>query len=77
MRARKTIEVKPIIELANKQLARTDENADFKFKCGVSVMVEQILYESNNYNGFMFIDSNDTSFGTVGYYSRYYSLPKK
>ncbi len=43
MRARKTIEVKPIIELANKQLARTDEYADFKFKCGVSVMVEQIL----------------------------------
>ena len=76
MKARKTIAVKQIVECANQQLARTDDYADIKFKSGVSVMAEKILHESNSYNGFMFIDSNNTSFGTVGYYSRHYSLPR-
>ena len=76
MKARKTIDVKQIIEWGNKQLARTDDYADMSFKSGVSAMVEKLLHESNNYNGFSFINSNDTSFGTVGYYSRYYSLPR-
>jgi len=76
MKARKTVAVKQIVEWANQQLARTDDYADLKFKSGVSVMVQKILNESNSYNGFMFINSNDTSFGTVGYYSRYYNLPR-
>ena len=76
MKARKTVAVKQIVEWANQQLARTDAYADYKFKSGVAVMVEKLLYESNSYNGFMFIDSNDIAFGTVGYYSRHYSLPR-
>lgn len=73
---RKTIEVKGMVEWANTQLARTDEYADVGFKSGISTMVERVLFNSKNYNGFQFINNDDSEVGTVGYYSRYYTLPK-
>ncbi len=69
---RKTVEVKTMLEYANEQLARTDEWADKRFKEGTCAMIEKILHISNNYNGFMFIDSNDMKVNTLGYYSRKY-----
>lgn len=72
---RKTIEVKGMVEWANTQLARTDEYADVGFKSGISTMVERVLFNSKNYNGFQFINNDDSEVGTVGYYSRYYTLP--
>ena len=73
---KKTIEVKGMVEWANTQLARTDEYADVGFKSGISTMVERVLFNSKNYNGFQFINNDDSEVGTVGYYSRYYTLPK-
>jgi hypothetical protein len=72
MGKRKTIEVSTMVEWANKQLARTDEYADVGFKSGISTMIERILFNANNYNGFMFIDNEDSELGTLGYYSRTY-----
>lgn len=76
MKARKTIEVSTMVDWANKQLARTDEYADVKFKSGIATMIEGILHKTNNYNGFMFINIDDSECGTLGYYSRYYSMPR-
>lgn len=72
MKARKTIEVEQMVKWANMQLSRTDKDADFGFKSGISTMISRILHNSNNYNGFGFINNDDSEIGTVGYYSRYY-----
>ena len=76
MKGRKTVEVEQMIKWANMQLGRTDEYADVGFKLGISTMVERVLHNSGNYNGFQFINNYDSEVGTVGYYSRYYTLPK-
>ena len=76
MKGRKTIEVSTMVQWANIQLGRTDEYADVGFKLGISTMVERVLFNSKNYNGFQFINNYDSEVGTVGYYSRYYHLPK-
>lgn len=73
-KSRKTIEVADLVKYANEHLARKDEYADIKFKCGVTVMIETILLRSDNYRGFMFLDNNDTEIGTLGYFSRKYSI---
>ena len=72
MKGRKTIEVKGMLEWANKQLARTDEYADSGFKFGIIAMIERILMDSSNYNGYMHLDKDDCEFGTIGYFSRKY-----
>jgi hypothetical protein len=73
MKGRQTFNVKQTVDWANKQLARTDRYAMMDgFKAGISHMVENVLVESGNYNGFMFINNNDSEYGTVGYYSRIY-----
>lgn len=72
MSKRKTIEVSTMVEWANTQLARTDEYADKGFKSGISIMIESILHKTNNYNGFMFNNNDDSECGTLGYYSRTY-----
>ena len=76
MKGRKTIEVSTMVEWANLQLGRTDDYADVGFKLGISTMVECMLFNSKNYNGFQFINNDDSEVGTIGYYSRYYALPK-
>ena len=76
MGKRKTIEVSTMVEWANIQLARTDVYADVGFKSGIVTMIERILFNTNNYNGFMFIDKEDSECGTLGYFSRIYSYRK-
>ena len=72
-KVRKTFKVNEIVDWANKQLARTDEySMKDGFKAGICHMITSILFESNNYNGFMFIYNDDSETGTVGYYSRIY-----
>lgn len=68
----KTIKVETVLNYANKQLKRTDEFANENFKAGVIAMIESVLMETGNYNGFMFLDGNDTEFGTPGYFNRQY-----
>ena len=69
MSSRKTIRVKEMLEWANHQLGRTDEFATEKFKAGISVMIEHLLMETGNYQGY-----NEYEYGSeyTNEYCRYY-----
>ena len=69
---KKTLGVFHMLDYANNQLARTDEYGSSDFKSGVCAMIERILHDTGNYNGFMFIDPNNSDHGTLGYFSRKY-----
>jgi len=71
-KGKKTIEVSVMLNWANEQLKRTDSYANMEFKAGISTMIERILFNTKNYNGFGFIDNNDSDNGTLGYYNRFY-----
>lgn len=72
-RGRKTIDVKKIIDWGNSQLRRKDSFATSEsFKAGISAMMHKILFDTNNYNGYVFIDNDDSDLGTDGYYNRIY-----
>ena len=70
--SRKTVNVLTLLEWANKNLKRKDEFATVDFKSGICSMIEMVLHESGNYEGFMFHDNDDSDTGTLGYYSRSY-----
>lgn len=70
--SRKTVNVLTLLEWANKNLKRKDEFATVDFKSGICSMIEMVLLESDNYEGFMFHDNDDSETGTLGYYSRSY-----
>ena len=69
---RKTIDVRPLLEYANIQLARTDKFVTKEYKIGIVSMIEKILHDTNNYRGFMFINNDDSKCDTLGYHSRQY-----
>jgi hypothetical protein len=75
--SRKTVNVLPLLEWANKNLARKDEFATVDFKSGVCTMIEMVLHETGNYEGFMFLNHEDSDCGTLGYYSRQYFYSSK
>jgi len=66
---RKTIGVKEMLEWANHQLGRTDEYATEKFKAGICTMIEHLLMETGNYQGY-----NEYEYGSeyTTEYCRYY-----
>ena len=72
MPGRKTVDVLMLLQWANKNLAREDEFATIDFKSGICTMIEMVLHESGNYEGFGFQDNDDSATGTLGYYSRIY-----
>jgi hypothetical protein len=69
---KKTLGVSHMLDYSNTQLARTDDFASMDFKTGVCTMIERILHDTGNYNGFMFINGDDCAIGTPGYFSRKY-----
>ena len=69
---KKTVNVLTLLEWANKNLAREDEFATVDFKSGICSMIDMVLLESGNYEGFSFQDNDDSKTGTLGYYSRIY-----
>ena len=69
---KKTVNVLTLLEWANYNLKREDEFATVDFKSGICSMIEMVLNESGNYEGFMFQDNDDSDCGTLGYYSRSY-----
>ena len=69
---KKTVDVLMLLKWANKNLAREDEFATVDFKSGICTMIEMVLHESGNYEGFGFQDNDDSDCGTLGYYSRIY-----
>jgi len=73
-RKKKTADVKSLIEWGNKQLARKDEYATKKFKAGIAVMMEKILHESGNYEGFRFLVAGENKIEDESYYDREYTI---
>ena len=69
---KKTLGVSHMLDYSNNQLARTDDFASMDFKTGVCTMIERILHDTGNYNGFMFLNGDDCAIGTPGYFSRKY-----
>jgi hypothetical protein len=72
---RKTIGVIEMIDYANTQLARKDADATMGFKEGICVMVEKIMFLTDSYSGFQFLDNNDCEIHTLGHASRKYYKP--
>lgn len=73
MNIRKTIDVKVVKEYANQQLA--NENLTLEEKLGIITMIEFVLHETDNYNGFMFLrleDGKAPNFGTYDWTCRKY-----
>jgi hypothetical protein len=75
MAKRKTIGVIEMIDYANTQLARKDSDATKEFKEGVCVMIERIMFDTDCYSGFQFLDNNDCEIRTLGHASRKYYKP--
>ena len=69
---RKTIEVKQILDYVNNQLQRTDEYCDDKFKAGMCTMIERILHDTGQYNGYTKL--NDADVDEPGYFNRSYRM---
>ena len=75
--SRKTVDVLTLLEWANKNLERDDEYATVEFKSAMCSMIEMVLHETDNYEGFMFLNHEDSDTGTLGYYSRSYFYSRK
>lgn len=58
-KARKTTQVSEILNYANEQLKRTDEFATQKFKAGICTLVERILMDTKNYNGYRYLHKGE------------------
>jgi hypothetical protein len=77
---KKTTEVIHILNYANNSLAREDEFADSKFKAGICLMIEEILFRTDNYKGFGFIyphESGKLQRDSKNFYSRHYYINDK
>ena len=72
--SKKTHPVADILAYANYQLSRTDEFATADFKAGICSMIDNILHETGNYEGFSFLNHDDCETGSLGYYSRCYTF---
>jgi Zn/Cd-binding protein ZinT len=67
MRAKQTLKVDQILEWANTQLKRTDEVATEEFKMGISTMIERILLDAGQYNGYMPLDREGSEWSRTYY----------
>ena len=75
--SRKTLDVLTLLEWANENLKRDDKFATADHKAGICSMIEMVLLETGNYEGFSFHDNDDSATGTLGYYSRSYFYSTK
>ena len=83
--SRKTVSVVEMLEFANESLAQDYHSIEFKL--GICSMIEKILHKSDNYNGFMFLNSAEASIDfdsetreykpNAAYMTRKYFSPKK
>ena len=65
--ARKTIEVGKILKLANHFLANPNSTPDQRE--GVCAMIETVLFETGNYSGYRYLDTDEVAgSGTRRYY---------
>ena len=71
MSVKQTIKVEQILEWANIQLKRTDGAVTEGFKMGICAMIERILLDANQYNGYMSLDREGS------HWSRTYYMKKR
>ena len=67
-KGRKTFEVETIREIANEMLKYESafiRDDDPRFRAGVSALLEKILMESRNYNGFRYLDKGELPEGST------------
>ena len=76
-RSRKNMSVYDLILFTNHNLERTDEWATLEYKRGLIDTLEYVLHLTKNYNGFGFINNDDSEVGTLGYYFRHYYIKRK
>lgn len=69
---RKTVNVQVLKDHANSLLKSPNELFPMEYKAGVCTLLEKSLHLSGNYQGFGFIDPDDSEVNTPGYYNRYY-----
>ena len=67
MSVKQTIKVEQILEWANTQLKRTDDVATEGFKMGICAMIERILLDANQYNGYMPLDRDGSDWSRTYY----------
>jgi hypothetical protein len=72
MKARKTIEVEKLKEMANRALLA--DHVTHQAKIAWCCMIEDVLFETGNYNGFRFICDNPETVNVDDdcYYNRHY-----
>ena len=73
--ARKTMNVEDIKRWANAMLSAPKGEMHFvttEYKDGICTMIEKILHDTGNYNGYVFKNNEDSEYGTYGYYTREY-----
>lgn len=68
--ARKTVKVDELKEYVNKLLAI--EELHVEHKAGLIDMIHHVLHKTDNYQGFMFINNEDSEIGTPGWHNRKY-----
>lgn len=74
MRSKQTIKVDQILEWANIQLKRTDHIATEDFKKGISNMIERILLDAGQYNGYMSLDRDGSEWSRTYYMKKLVKL---
>jgi hypothetical protein len=58
---RKTVNVNCLREAANNMLATSTSSPEFRL--GICVMIEQVLLDSDNYNGFRYLSEKEVPVG--------------
>jgi hypothetical protein len=59
---RKTIKIETFLKMANDMLLNSDDKMVDGRK-GVQTLIEQVLFETNNYNGFRYLSKDDMAKG--------------
>lgn len=74
-KAKKTVEVQELKRWANSILSTPEGEVAHitrDFKDGICVMIEKVLHDANAYNGYMFLNNEDSEYQTYGYLTRQY-----
>lgn len=74
-RVKKTLEVQELKRWANSILSTPEgevSHITMEFKDGICTMLEKVLHDANAYNGYIFINPDDTQYLTYGNVSRKY-----
>jgi len=74
-KARKTVEVQELKRWANSILSTSEgevEHITRDFKDGICVMIEKVLHNANAYNGYMFLNNEDSEYQSYGWLTREY-----